>query len=507
MGIPRFILLIFCIFLSQTVIFAQNSGEISNIQRPPELEDLIFPEEPLNPGLGYCSKRGRPGTNETHKRWSPPVPDALYVNTDKGILPGVGGEITYDFSIGVKRSVKFRFKSQLTSYPKGSTENQFKIVGYENYYPELADFNCVSGVSYPFNGVQVLIQQGENNTGSPYINGFRVLSPATSPHLPPYVEGVSGIYGFEFEPQQNQLGKIYKIRIVAQTGVTASERDYMGIYESDQVYYDINLRVIGGTPIYESGAFGTTRDITLYARSVDLGCNNVDGWAKFPQDGRQWDNVEFYVDNELVGQGIRTAFGEGDKCVNYFTFKFNSLLVPDGLRSLLVKAKNGMGVISESRINFYVYNRELPPDGPTGQIPIYNLKYFELCYSRIGVLYHEFGDCSVEKRGGMVLRHERDVLLDVNALGSDEFKKIYIYNSRGEILGIADFERDRLPGERFSLASGSWGDKKRLIVACNKYFSVINYSPGNPSYSGRTLTFKILYSDGSISGFDCLIPE
>lgn len=240
-----------------TQVFAQEYTNKTNSNKSiatlDSKEDLDREPPPERIDLTYCEKRGRPQTGEMHRRWSTPIPDPGYSSPQKLQLPSTPGIIHLNFTAGTTTEQKIRFRSQLIQYPAGSYSNYYRYPGYEDNYPILANFNCQGGITYPFHGVNITIEDGDNTSGAMYINGFNILSGPT--FYPPYIENASGIYTFSFSPSQAQIGKTYRLYITAQSGVTGVERDYNGIYESDQVRYTVFLHVIGQSnrpPIFAS---------------------------------------------------------------------------------------------------------------------------------------------------------------------------------------------------------------------------------------------------------------
>ncbi len=474
----RFLIIAVLLAASQTII--ATTAEANHIYDQSQLQQdeqytIDRPFEPLEPNdvtttsadQEYCSRRGRPYTNEKHYRWSPPYPDANFKSTEKLPLPDQPTDVHLFYSVGRPKTYKMRFRSHLITYPKAEKYGDFyKLPGYEDKYPETANQNCVSNFVYPFHGVSITIQDGDNTEGPMFINGYEPLRNENT--RPPYNDETSGVYGYKFTPQASQLGKTYRLYVIAQTGVTPTERDctYPAIYESDQIRYTLYLHVQAATDVAALEVYGNSGDIHFRATSIPI---------VFPEErDKQWKDAYFYIDNQPGIQADTTPLGsrissdEDGRGIARLV-NFDSLKLVDGWHTVKVRAVNFFGIWSESApVKFEIINYPTV-DGPAGPAP-----------TASGVIQRGLSRDRTDPSAGPAY-----VYAIVEAPSGYEFKDVYLFDAGGAVVRSTFFPKQ---GRSISVPGGdSLYDSRHVKFVFNR-----------TKYLGQRAYFKVRYTDGSV---------
>ena len=340
--------------------------------RPP-VEEPPGEEAPVEPiaSPGYCSNRGRPGTNESHLRFTPPFPDPSYSNPERLNLPNVPGNLYISVKAGQTYTFRFRFKSDIYKYAYGKSPEKVsgsRISGFEDKYPYYTNWVCngaTSGIQPAFSGVAVMLWVGDS--GGTSLQGYEALN--VTNNLPPFDSSASGVYGFRYTPNTSQVGKTMQVMVIAQTGVTADERDYLGLYESDQSVYKVFITV---EPSYSTATFYTA-SVEGFHQAINIKStfivtpndNYIDGLNR----------VEYRMNNGIVlGEDSaigrpRSLFprpGGGQEVAFDSEMSFDSTKFLDGTHQFYIKGYfSGSGrVVTSPMMSLKINNNPLPGPAP-----------------------------------------------------------------------------------------------------------------------------------------------
>lgn len=276
----------------------------------------------------YCDARGRPKDNESHYRFSIPIPDQAFSGPNLLKLPVTPGELHITVNPGNTYLYKFRFKSDLMKYPEKIKTPYTRIPGFEDKYPEQTNWICngdTSGIQAPISGVSVMLWRGDGG-GSGLVGYSPIYNQGA---IPPFNANSSGVYGFTYTPVSLQVGQTMEIRIVTQTGVTANERDYQSIYESDQGLYKVFLHV-EQAPLpsvfytkYAEGVYGNIKLISIFSSTP---ISYSAGVLVPPPPTDDVTMVEYFVDG-LLKAWVAPLKAAGEAGSSWYTSEY---ILPSG---------------------------------------------------------------------------------------------------------------------------------------------------------------------------------